>query len=278
MNLKFNKELRNKGVISCLLAFLITFPIPAQTILTADGLAAFQTNAATGGGGGSDDLIGISLRYKGDDLTGADGTGINTWPDSSGGSHNVTQANGGKQPLVKVGVVNGHNAAQFDGVQSVLSATLSPTLIGTATATAIFVVLKQDSTQARNMALCWEGADFVRSYATYDDVLYFDYQNQTTARVNGAQPAGWDNAWHVLELHRNGANMSILVDGSSIASISTASGSLSQTGTGTFNIGNSAANIQFKGQIAEIRIYNQDKDSTTSTTIRGALKTTYGTP
>ncbi len=255
----------------------------AQSVLTAYGLAAFGTNAVTGGGGGgggSDDLTGISLRYVADDVTGSDGTSISAWPDSGGNHFNATQANGGRQPVIKVNFVNGHRAVQFDGVSQVVTTNLSPTVIGTATATAIFIVLKQDSTQARNAVLSWEGTDVVTVYPTYDDVLYFYYKNNSTASVNGNQPTGWDNAWHVLECHRNGANMSILVDGTSVASRSTASGSFTQTGSANFNIGalSATGNVLFKGQIAEVRVYNQDKDSTSSGTIRTFLKTQYGTP
>ena len=262
--------------------FCILHSAFGQTILTADGLAAYVTNTPVGGGGGggSDDLTGISLRYVADDVTGSDGSSVSTWPDSSGNSHNATQANGANQPVIKVNVVNGHRAVQFDGVNDVMQVTsLSPTVIGSATATAIFIVIKQNSAKAQNTALSFESSDFVRVYATYMDVLYFDWDNQSGGRVNNSQPAGWDDAWHVLEVHRNGANQSILVDGTSIVSSSSASGSLTQSGTGTFNIGGSTTiNIYLQGQIAEARVYNVNKDSTSSATIRGALKTTYGTP
>jgi hypothetical protein len=267
--------------------FLSFFAIFCASLTLASSLPPsvdeeFYTDApAPSGGGGSDDLTGISLRYVGDDVTGSDGASVSSWPDSGGGSFNAIQDNGSWLPVVKVNVVNGHRAVQFDGVDDILKTNISPTSVSTATATAIFIVLKQTGTQARNISVSWYDAglaDFMEVLSTYDDTIYFDHESVANGRVSGSQPVGWDDAWHVLELHRNGATMSILVDGSSVAATSGASGNFVQTGLGLFNIGGDIGNLFFKGQIAEIRVYNGNKDSTSSATIRGALKTTYGTP
>ena len=254
--------------------------IRAQSILTAPGLASFGSNATTGGGGGGggDDLTGLALRYKVDDASTVDGGGIGTLPDSGGGGHDATQASGSDQPIMHVGFVNGHKAAEFGpgtGGQF-WTASVPATLIGGARSATVFVVLKQDGTQANNGAFNFvNGADTVGSLPTFSDVIYWDWQNTSGGRISGSQPTGWDNAWHVLELHVNGANQSILVDGATIATSSSASGNISQTGTGTLTLGFYA--VSFKGFIAEFRFYNSDKDSTSSANIRGALKTTYGT-
>jgi hypothetical protein len=261
----------------CVLFF--TFQSESQSVLTADGLAAFVAPVSGGGGGGGDDLTGISLRYIADNVTGSDGDPVSSWPDTGGNSKNATQPTSANQPVIKVGVVNGHRAVLFDGSNDVVTnANTSPTLIGSAQATAIFVVIKQTGSQANNSTIGFENTDFVRVYATFGDTLYFDWANASGGRINGGQPVGWDDAWHVLEVHRNGANQSVLVDGVSVVTSAASTGSLGQSGTGTFYIGNTGAAIPFKGQIAEVRVYNQDKGSTSSTTIRAALKTTYGTP
>ena len=252
--------------------------IRAQSILTAPGLASFGTNAATGGGGGGDDLTGLSLRYKADDITGSDGDQILTWPDSGGGGHDLTQPSGSLAPILKVGFVNGHRAAQFDGTQQYVSGSVAPTLIGTAQATAIFIVMKQNGATANNGALHFSNSDVIDIFATFSDVLYFDWhdnvEHPSGGRVHASQPTGWDDAWHVVEVHRNGANQSILVDGTTLISATDAAGSLDQTGTGSLFLGQ-VGGIYLGGYIAEVRIYNSNKDGTN---IRAALKSTYGTP
>jgi hypothetical protein len=261
------------------LIFFICFVCLGNSVPAARQAAFFAPKPVASGGGGGDDLTGIALRYKADDVTGSDGDAVSAWADSGGGGHDLAQAVGGKQPIVKVSAVNGHRAVQFDGVQDALPVTISPTLMGTATATAIFVVLKQDSTQAANVVLSWEGSDFVRLYCPFsDNNFYFQYPDGSGGSISGSKPAGFSDAWHVLECHRNGANGSILVDGVSVVSSSSVTGSLSQSGSGIFSIGESGNNVRIKGQVAEVRIYNQDKDSTSSTNIRAALKATYGTP
>ena len=73
--------------------------------------------------------------------------------------------------------------------------------------------------------------------------------------------------------------MSILVDGVSIATGSGNFVNFDQSTPTTLDIGAfNGSIINFKGQIAEIRIYNVDKDSTSSGNIRAFLKSRYGTP
>lgn len=261
-------------MIRALLILLCALPALAQEV----NLLAIEPRVAAGGGG--DDLTSIGLRYVADDISGADGDPLDTWPDSGGGGRNLEQVFTAR-PTLQTSEVNGHKAVQFDGSNDEMffpGGALPASEFSTATAITIFAVIKQDSSQAQNTVVKWsDGSSVMEIYATYNDVLYFDHENNTTARINGSQPVGWDDAWHVLECVRSGADMSILVDGSSIASRADASGSF-PSGNGSFHIGSENGGTYFKGFIAEIRIYKTAKDSTARTNIRGALKSTYGTP
>jgi Putative phage tail protein len=57
----------------------------------------------------------LFLWFKGDSLTGADGSDIATWIDSSGNGHNATQATAGKRPDLQTAELNGLNVVHFDG-------------------------------------------------------------------------------------------------------------------------------------------------------------------
>jgi hypothetical protein len=125
-----------------------------------------------------------------------------------------------------------------------------------------------------------DSATPINVFASYSDSLLYDNGGTSgNQRLSVSQPVGWDDAWHVLECHRNGTSMSILVDGVSAGTGSGNSVNFDQSGTLTIYVGSYlGVAVWFKGQIAEIRDYNVDKDSTASANIRGALKTTYGTP
>jgi len=274
--------------IACSMFFILRSSI-AQSVLSAPGLAAFGTNAVTGGGGGGggDDLVNISLRWLADDISQSDGSSVVIWPDHLGngngllggwdGSGSALQAIG--QPVVKNSIVNGHNAVLFDGVNDRLGTNVLATAMGTATANTIFIVIKQDGSQANNCAASWNFSDF-GLYATFSDLLIYDYPfNSGSGRISKSQPAGWDNNWHVLEVYRNGGTSEILVDGTSLGTASV-SGSFATSGSHDFLLGckDYGSTFPFKGYIAEVRVYNVAKDSTSRSNIRAALKSTYGTP
>lgn len=233
-------------------------------------------------GGGSDYLTGIGMRYIADDVAGSDGDPVTTWTDASGNGYDLTQATSGQRPTVQTSEVNGHNAVRFDGSDD----EMYPSAFGviplagfsTATAQTIFVVIKQDSSQALNCAMKWiNGGSFIEIYPTYSDTLYYDHENFTTGRISGAQPGGWDDAWHVLECVRGGADMAMLVDGASVASRADASGNY-PSGDSTYFLGSAGGGLPFKGDIAEVRVYPSDIGSTNRSTVRNYLKSIYGTP
>jgi len=264
--------------VLCVLLFSLA--VGSQSILTADGLAAFVPPAATGGGG-SDDLTGIGIRYVADDVSGTDGTAVSAWADSGGGGYNLAQATSGNKPVIRVSAVNSHRAVEFDGVNDFLSVSLvPPSALGTTTASAAFIVMKQAGTQNQNTALSTDNTTPINVFASYSDSLIYDNAGTSgSQRLSVSQPVGWDDAWHIIECHRSGTSMSILVDGVSIGTGSGNGVNFSQSGTFNLYIGSYlGVAVWFKGQIAEVRVYNGDKDSTSSSNIRGALKTTYGTP
>lgn len=255
----------------CTLIFLSAVSAFGQADFT---ILATEPRASSGGG---DDLTGISIRYVADDIAGSDNDSVALWPDSGGSGYDMTQG-GSEEPSLQTSEVNGHSAVLFNGADEMFSANVPGDDISGTTAQTVFVVLKQDSTQAQQRLLSWtDVTSLFYIHATFDDVIYYDNQNVVGGRISASQPGGWDDAWHLLEMVRDGANMNLLVDGSSLTSRSDASGNFS-TSTGNLVLGSASDILYFKGFIAEVRIYNVAKDSTARTAIRAALKTTYGTP
>lgn len=70
-------------------------------------------------------LSGVAYRFRADDLTGADGSQVGTWPDTSGNSRDAAQATGSKQPILVRNAASGHAVVRFDGADDVMTAPIS---------------------------------------------------------------------------------------------------------------------------------------------------------
>lgn len=151
-----------------------------------------------------------------------DSDAVATWDDQSANSLDLTQGNVSFRPVYNKNVVNGLPAVTFDGTNKTLakSSVSGSTILSTSAGTC-FIALKQASDQANNYAFQWRGASAERYavLATYSNIIYYDHGSYTGGgRISVAQPTGWDDAWHILELHRDGAPGTITVDGSQLTS------------------------------------------------------------
>lgn len=120
----------------------------------------------------------------------------------------------------------------------------------------LFMVYKQDSTQGVNQAflLTQGGAsqNYASVYATYsDNIIYFDHGGATGGRLTVAQPSGWDDVYHVFEVHRDGTSMSIVVDGVELATRNDVATAMSNV-SGMLYAGKGTPSGQIKGGIHEI--------------------------
>jgi hypothetical protein len=68
-----------------------------------------------------DSIPSITAWYRSDDLAGVDGSSVSSWVDRTGNGRTVTQATGGKQPILKLSIINGRSVVRFDGVNDALT-------------------------------------------------------------------------------------------------------------------------------------------------------------
>lgn len=66
----------------------------------------------------------LLLRFKADDISGANGSAVSSWPESSGNNHPAaTQGTVSSQPTLITNAINGHKVVSFDGVNDFLQLT-----------------------------------------------------------------------------------------------------------------------------------------------------------
>ena len=97
----------------------------------------------------------------------------------------------------------------------------------------------------------------INCHPSFGDTIYFDYGNISSGgRISVAQPGGWDDVWHLLELHRDGGDGDIYDNTSNILS-DTFTDDLDATQSATMYLGITAAfSAEFQGYFADIYIFN----------------------
>jgi hypothetical protein len=108
------------GIVSISPGAGVTFIPAGAWKLKAKGSGAMLRKIP--GGGASLPSTGLLLRYKADDLTGANGSAVTSWPESSGNGHPAaTQATPTNQPTLLTNSINGHKTVSFSGTDDFLA-------------------------------------------------------------------------------------------------------------------------------------------------------------
>lgn len=208
------------------------------------------------------DLAGLGLWLRADSLALNNGDPVGLWSDESVNAFNFT-GGGAQRPTFTTNVLNGHPALIFDGADDTMASAIIINPIDTwvsaaGDATTIFVVMYQNGVAVNNTILFWS-VSTVNSFnvlASFGDTLYLQVGDGAGPGSLGvAQPAGWDNVWHILELQRDGASAEIVVDGI-VAGTGPMTDSLDANSLILY-IGSVAGAPFLNGGIAEIVIYKR---------------------
>jgi hypothetical protein len=127
-----------------------------------------------------------------------------------------------------------------DGVDDSMSVTIASSVLSyfPGTSLEVWMVMYHAAASATNNVKPVEtsAAQWVGEWLPFsDNSIYFDHPHPATARLSGAQPAGFDNAWHVVRFAKAGSARQIEVDGAQIASNSMA-GDFAASASTTFRI------------------------------------------
>jgi hypothetical protein len=223
-------------------------------------------------------LSGLGLWLRADSLAQANGTQVDTWIDESSNAF-IFSNTGAPRPYFMTNVQNGLPVLRFGGGNQLNLtpdvAVLNTFVSSTGNHTTIFIVQKQTGTAANNSTFGWGAVDFeterLSCHLTYADALYFDCgADQTSGRMTVAQPAGWDDAFHVVELFRNGNAGEICVDNVVLSSAGFVGAPITLAATRPMRIGEMGG-FFLTGDIAEMVIYKRALSSTERDQVRDYL-------
>jgi hypothetical protein len=197
--------------------------------------------------------------YRGDGLTGANGSEITTWPDRSGHAFDLSALGGvGNRPIVQTNALNGFKALKNTGLSGlqVLNAGTVPSASNTYS---FYCVLRFDQTGTTDF-FGWEdgsgkgmrtGLDAAAS-ALYHYVIpnVGDFQSTTTLNITGN--------WNRISVVANAGSYTIKINGTTVSwSGSAPSGGINGA-TGGINVGAGVTNARaLVGQIEDLIGYNK---------------------
>lgn len=180
---------------------------------------------------------------------------IVTWYDQSGNSLDSTQSTAASQPPYVATGMNSLPTMEYGISSTALNTANIDLSTYMSTQGTIFSVMEQTGGTPQNVLCSWAAKLIL--YATYDDVIYFDFGSSGGGRVNVAQPSGWDDNPHILECYRpSNDDQAIVVDGVSLVN-ATRTDDIT-TASSPFQIGHTGGNFYFDGFISELVIWGTD--------------------
>lgn len=222
------------------------------------------------------DITGLAGWWKADAITGlVDGDPVTSWPDSSAGARNMTQATSAKKPIYKTAIANGQPVVRFDGVDDLLLT--ASVVTATTTNVTLVLVVKQSSTTGTSCTPLQNGNGGIGG-GGYGIAVDSDTNKKGMLRGGVA----WDNSttnedtsWDVLVLSRGATNWRLWSKGTLLAPDPLTVGNPNVPATQTLMGIHDAAgggNKYLNGDIAEALIYS----AAISDADRDALETHLG--
>lgn len=245
------------------------------------------------GSGSSLPTANMLMRFKADDIVGANGSAVSSWPESSGNNlPAATQATSANQPTLVQNAINGHSAVNFNGSTNFMQLTGSALNVArNRSALTVFVVYGYPSTYngTRSFMYLSSGTSSTSSriYMGLKDSNGFlgaggrrlDTDSAqfvgTTAAVAGevaVSTARFVFGSKSLYLYKNGT---LSTSNTNFQTAGSTSDTASLAGTIGANLAGTAEN--FPGRIAEILVYGQD-DDVMRAAVHTYIQTTYGVP
>ena len=196
---------------------------------------------------GSTPVPGFWAWWNPDTLSGANGTPVSAWVDSSAAARHAGQTTTSKQPALNVGARNGHNALSFNGTSQTLvwpNSTAAPQPLE------IFVVCQLNDVTARH--------ELLSSQDTSGGLFLCEHYGDGTTSYGCSENAGswvipsrpFSTNWTEITFIYNGPASQVWKDYSPVGS-----GDCGTNGFKGISIGSYLDQLYWNGQMGDILIY-----------------------
>jgi hypothetical protein len=264
-----------------------TNPItPYSTLdLQAIGVMPFFNNSSVASGTFQLDPLsqplprnGLVLWLRGDNgITLGSGTKITNWADSSGSGNTASQSTSSKEPTIVTGAINGLSAVAFNGTSDFLN--IPSGMSNFSSGASIFAVVDPTSVTAGARIL-----DF--GNGTTSDNIYLDLPSSTGASLytyagsSGtsvtSSSAITTGQYQLLEAIDNGSGTATIYTNGIYGAQNTSMNTMNNLTRADCFIGQaSGTGSFFKGNIAELIVFNRGVTATEQATIEGYLSSKY---
>ncbi len=203
------------------------------------------------------------------------------WPDRSGQGLHVHQADPGALPRYVEDAYHGQPAVRFDGTDALQRDGVAGSQLTSLEGATIFLIAHQTGSDQYNTAFGWGyGGNRLYVHYTWDDWLIFQHGAPAAAGGPGSwpQPAGWDDAFHLVELTRDGTIFRCVIDGADQGdqvAFATPDLGVAQSlliGSDAYCVNN------FTGDICEIAVYDRALTTSELNAVRVYLADRYDAP
>lgn len=194
---------------------------------------------------------GLLNQWRADDLSVANGVGVQTWT-ATVGSNNLTQATSGNRPLMATNAINGKKALNWGSAAN--TRWMSGTITSDAQPTTWYAVVMPDSSISTNQH---QVAHATQEAFHTETGGWKGYAGNTAFGTTGAGTIGL-GTWQIIVMEFEGGTGSFWQNGTLLKSATIGT---SASGT-TLNIGRHSNNSRFwRGYIAEVGRYSGNADS-----------------
>jgi hypothetical protein len=308
--LSFTRTITTSGSVSLagagILGFGVTeFETEGSVSLSGSGSLSFSgapalpsTRTLSGSGsltfGEALTTTNLLLRYRADDISGADLSSVSSWPSAISGEPAAIQNTSNNQPKLRVGVsaLNGHNTVEFDGSNDMLALTGSALDVARNKSNLIvFIVYKLPGSAVANTRSLFTLSTGTTTGAragilqNSSNVHQISGRRLDTDSFGSASSASGSTTGELAVLtgiwRWSTSDVFLFKNGTQVASSLSfqTTGTTSNTASLTGFIGANAAGTAewFSGQIAEILAYDSaDLDGSLRANVHTYLKNTYG--
>lgn len=224
---------------------------------------------------------GLEARFDGSQLSGGEGSSIETWPDLSGNGNDAVQLTVSAQPTLRLGVQNGRSVVRFDGTDD----RLENNTMGRPANYTIFSVINSTGvgrwlfgqSVAGGSVSSWGGSQHkttIQLGYTFGDDTDFSNGNAAVSAISGA-------FLQTKQYTTGQTQEAVWVDGVSATISPTATGA-SSVGVvpAPFGIGSlgSFGNSLLQGDFAELVIYNRVLTTEEREATEAYLQAKWATP